>query len=441
MHTTLRQSRPPHLVRAFNRAGVWLSRAGLGPAVPSARSLIAEAQRQAGSQDFGEGDFFEGLSRLLESCEKDAQLNYIGRLALRSDLLHCLRNRLGLQRDRTLHPEIAQQQIGSPVFIVGLPRTGTTILHTLVMQDPQHRGPLTWEVMKPSPPGLENRRARIRSAARNLMALRWLAPDFLRLHAVGPELPQECVSLMSLSFMSDQFDTMYNIPSYRRWFLEQDLAPAYQWHRRFLQHLQFTREPRQWILKAPAHMFALPALLSVYPDARFVQTHRAPLDSITSVASLITILRRIFSDHVDPIEVGREAMRYWAETLERFLAQRDQLPAARVLDLPYADIQRDPISAVQRLYEHFGWDLSDESEQRMRHLLATQPHHQNGFHRYSPSECGLEEREMGEFFAGYCRRFDLPVREGGHTPRADQAEPQRLVPPSDFSLTPASGCE
>jgi hypothetical protein len=279
------------------------------------------------------------------------------------------------------------------------------------MSDPGHRAPLTWQVMEPSPLGDENRKRRIRKTARSLSCLRWLAPAFSQVHAVGAELPQECVSLMSLSFMSDQFDTMYNVPSYRRWFLQQDLSPAYAWHRRFLQHLQFRQNECRWILKAPAHMFALPNLLSVYPNARFVQTHRAPLEAITSVSSLITILRRIFSDSVDPVEIGREAMRYWAQTLERFLVDRGRLESERVCDLPYQDIRRDPIAAVRRIYDHFNWQLSDATEERMREVLAHQPPEQVGSHRYLPAQFGLEADEMADLFANYCERFDLPVQE------------------------------
>jgi hypothetical protein len=409
--TTLEENKPPRLVRLANDCAAALHEMGLGPAELTASQMIAVARRRSGLDDFGEGEFFEALSRLLESCQREAELNLIGRVALRADVLHCLSHRLLLQRDRIKHPEIEQEQVSAPVFIVGLPRTGTTILHTLLMADPAHRAPLTWQVMQPSPIGDDHRERRIRKTARSLSCLRWLAPSFSQVHAVGAELPQECVSLMSLSFLSDQFDTMYNIPSYRRWFLQQDLSPAYAWHRRFLQHLQFGRSECRWILKAPAHMFAVPNLLSVYPNARFVQTHRAPLQAITSVSSLITILRRIFSHSVDPVEIGREAMRYWAQTLQRFLTDRERLEPERVCDLPYQDIRRDPIAAVRRIYEHFNWELSGVTEQRMREVLANQPPEQVGSHRYIPAQFGLEVEEMAELFAGYCELFDLPVQE------------------------------
>ena len=234
---------------------------------------------------------------------------------------------------------------------------------------------------------------------------------------------------------------MYNIPSYRAWFLQQDLSPAYLWHRNFLQHLQFGRGNRRWILKAPAHMFALPNLLSVYPDARFVQTHRAPLDAITSVASLITILRRIFSDAVDPVKIGREAMAYWAEPLERFMAERDCLAPDRVCDLSYCDLRRDPIAAVRRVYAHFGWSLSTEIEKRMRGVLAAQPRDQVSFHRYEPSQFGLEQGEMASLFAHYCDRFDLPVQEQQAREHAPLPLTPDLAHKVNFSLSDSAESE
>jgi hypothetical protein len=417
--TTLQQSQAPWPVRLVNKVAAAARRFGLGASPVTAAHLVTLARSRSRLDDFGPDDFFEPLSRLLESCERDARLNLVGRIALRADILHCLRNRLLLQRDRDAHPGIATEKIQSPLFIVGLPRTGTTILHTLLMADPAHRAPLTWEVMEPCPLGDEQRDERVRRAARNLAGLRWLAPAFPRLHAIGAELPQECVSLMSLSFLSDQFDTMYYVPAYRDWFLQQDLSPAYQWHQRFLQHLQFGQPARRWVLKAPAHMFATPSLLAAYPDALFVQTHRAPLDAIASVSSLITILRRIFSEAVDPVEIGREAMRYWAATVTKFVAERERLPGNRVCDLPYEELKRDPIEAVRRVYAHFGWPLADDTEKRMRRILAVQSPNHVGFHRYEPSQFGLNAAEMAEMFATYCARFHLPVQEK----QGDKKEP------------------
>jgi len=406
--TTVEQTRGPIVIRFLNKCGALLQKSGLKWGIWSTAELVEIAKYRCGTDDFGGVEFFEPLSRLLESCQREAQLNVVGKLALRADVVRMLSNRLLMERDRRLLPEIANQQIRQPVFIVGLPRSGTTLLHMLLAADPDHRAPLCWEVMWPSPPGKNNEQKRIRRTNKSLASLHWLAPTFDHVHATGAELPQECVSLMSPSFLSDQFDTMYNVPSYRAWFLQEDLRPAYEFHRRFLQHLQQRKRARRWVLKAPTHLFALPTLLSIYPDARFVQTHREPIEAIASVSSLITILRRVFSDDVDPQKVAREAWRYWSETMTKFMRDRDRyLPSERICDLNYTDIRRDPMAAVRYIYTYFGWPLLSDAERCVRNSLAKQPPEQNGFHRYRPSQFGLEMMDHESDFGPYCARYGL----------------------------------
>jgi hypothetical protein len=214
---------------------------------------------------------------------------------------------------------------------------------------------------------------------------------------------------MAPTFMSDQFDAMYYVPSYRAWFFRQNLRQAYEYHRRFLQHLQVRRNARRWVLKAPTHMFALPTLLAVYPDALFIQTHRAPLDAMASVSSLITILRRVFSDAVDPVTVCREAIDYWSKTLDRFLQGRRRLAKDRICDVNFVEICRDPLVVVRHIYAYFGWSLSQKVEQRMRRVLANQPEDRYKLHRYDLSQFGVQEVESAARFAAYCDQFGLAV--------------------------------
>jgi len=418
--TTVEQTRSPLLIRLLNKGGAALEKCGIGSGTPSPEQFIEKARRCCQLDDFGDGEFVEALSRLLDACHREARLNVIGKLAVRSDIVRILCNRLLLTRDQRQYPKIGQQEIREPLFIVGLPRSGTTLLHILLAADPAHRAPLTWEVMSPSPPTSEDREKRIQQAARNLAALRWLAPTFETVHTTGAELPQECVSLMSPTFMSDQFDTMYNMPTYRAWFFSQDLRPAYEFHRRSLQHLQFRQACKRWMLKAPAHMFATPALLSIYPDARFVQIHRDPLEAVASVSSLVTILRRVFSDSVDPVQVGHDALIYWSQALKTFLLARDRLPASRVCDLRYADLRRDPIAATRHVYEHFGWSLSKTAEARIHAALAQQTSQTNGVHRYDAAYFRLGGMNG---FEEYCERFGfLPARSSKPKERAEAAE-------------------
>jgi len=403
--TTLQQIRPQLPVRLFNGFGALLEKSRIPSARMFAPELIETAKRRSGLDDFGEGDFLEALSRLLDSCQDEARLNLIGRIALKTDVLETLGARLQMERDRQLYPDITRQEIREPLFVVGLPRSGTSVLHRLLGADPEHRSPLMWEVRSPSPPTRKDEKRRIQRAAQSCNFFNWLAPTFRYAHTVGAEVPQECVSLMTPTFLSDQFDAMYYVPSYRAWFFRQNLQPAYEYHRRFLQHLQFRRAGRRWILKAPTHMFAMPALLSVYPDALFVQTHRTPVDAMASVSSLVTILRSAFSDAVDPLIVGREAIDYWSETMKKFLRERDRLENNRICDIQYDEIRRDPIRAVRRIYEYFGWSLSHEAERRMRALVASQAKRQSANHRYDLSQFGSSAGEVFSVFETYCQRF------------------------------------
>jgi Sulfotransferase family len=410
--TTVQQVRPLLPVRLFNGFGALLEKTRIPSTRMFATDLIETAKRRSGLDDFGEGEFLDALSRLLDSCQDEAQLNLIGKIALKTDVLETLCARLQMERDRQLYPDIARHEIREPLFIVGLPRSGTSVLHRLLAADPEHRSPLMWEVRSPSPPTRDDEKRRIQRARQSCNFFNWLAPTFRYVHTVGPEVPQECVSLMTPTFLSDQFDAMYYVPSYRAWFFRQDLRPAYEYHRRFLQHLQFRRAARRWILKAPTHMFAVPALLSVYPDALFVQTHRTPVDSMASVSSLVTILRSAFSDAVDSSTVSREAIHYWSETMKKFLPERDRLANSRICDIQYDEIRREPIRAVRRIYEYFGWSLSHEAERRMRVLVASQAKRQSANHRYDLSQFGSSAGEVLSVFATYCQQFGLAQSSG-----------------------------
>ena len=227
-----------------------------------------------------------------------------------------LNNRLRLVADRRRQPAIADEVIRRPLFITGLPRSGTTFLHALLAQDPAHRAPQVWEVMYPSPPPERASYAanpRITTTARQLKWLDLLMPDFKTVHLIDARLPQECIAITSHDFRSYTFESMYTVPSYRAWHDRQDKRPEYEFHRHFLQHLQWRCPGQRWVLKAPSHLLALEGLLQVYPDACILLTHRDPLKVLASCASFTEVLRSGFSERVDKAALAREVRQRWEE--------------------------------------------------------------------------------------------------------------------------------
>jgi hypothetical protein len=394
-------------IRLVNRAG-----ARLEPRVSLDQEALLDAARRAtGLSDFGGTGFHGPLAILLRALEREARLTLVGRIAARSDLVGLLGNRLRLEADRQRYPGIAQERIRRPLFIVGLPRTGSTLLHHLLAQDPASRVARAWEVMEPSPPPESARRDPDPRIARAAARLRWfdrLAPDFKAIHPLGAELPLECIAIMSASFVSPRFHTTYHVPSYQTWLAGEDLRPAYEFHRRFLQHLQWRAPAGHWVLKAPSHVFGFESLFATYPDAVVVQTHRDPLTVLGSVASLTLVLQRAFTDHLDPVEIGVEVTQRWSSGLERAIqARQDGHLDERFLDVRYQDLVRDPMATVRRIYERFGMTLTAQAEARMQRFLAANPKDQHGSHRYSLEGFGLDVGDLAHRFKGYCEHFGL----------------------------------
>jgi hypothetical protein len=400
-------------LRALIRLG---ARVGERPARPflglDATRLIEVAQRRAGVREIEDTSFLEGLRRLVASLEAEARLNLMGRVAARTEITSLLVNRFLVERDRRRDPGIAVEAIRAPVFITGMPRSGSTLLHGLLAQDPANRVPQTWEMRNPSPApeaATYDTDPRIAKVERELRLFRHLEPDFRQIHDVGARMPEECVIIIAHSFVSSQFTSMYDVPSYSRWCDTQDPRPKYELHRRFLQHLQHRYRGERWGLKAPAHLNGIPGLLAVYPDARVIMTHREPLEVLASEASLLATLRRPFTDAVDPLAVGREVTECMEEDIRRGLLARDGGSAGQFLDVVYDDFSADPIATVRGIYGRFDIALTSATETRMRRFLAESPKEKYGPHEYSLAQFGLDLEEERERYRAYRERF-LPRR-------------------------------
>lgn len=399
-------------VGALNAGGKMMNRVGIDRPELERGALEAAARRRTGLSDLGDWPIAEPLERLLGAYREEAHLTTLGRLTVRELIVSLLENLLYLEAERARSPNVEDEEIGAPVFIIGLPRTGTTLLHGLMSEDPASRVPLTWEVMYPArfpntPEGIE--RARRQTAGRLAWANR-LAPGFRKVHPIAADLPQECIAITAQVLMSIQFHTTHDVPSYEQWLENGSQELAYRFHRRLLQHLQLRRRGDRWVLKAPGHLFALGALLAEYPRAKIVQTHRDPLRAMASMASHATVLRRAFSDRADPRAIASDWADRWARALTGFLEVRDRAAANRFLDVGYGDIESAPMATIERIYEFLDWPLTAEARAAMQRFLDANPKDKYGVHRYSLSQYGLDRDTELARFADYCARFDIAVR-------------------------------
>jgi hypothetical protein len=377
--------------------------------------LVATACEEARSDDFGEDSWQPGLQRLTDGLINEARLSAIGVEIAYLDIMRALKNRLGVIDWRKKHPEVSRKPITAPIFIVGQPRTGTTILYDLLAQDPDLRAPLTWEVDAPCPvpqPETYHTDPRIAQTQAGIELSEQIIPGFLAFHPMGALVGQECVRITAGEFVSMIFSVQYRLPSYYRWLLyEADHAGAYRFHRIFLQHLQ-SGLPGQWLLKSPAHLWHLDALLAEYPDALIVQTHRDPLNVISSIAALTHHLRRMASDESNIAECAAQSYEEIVVGLEREMTMRDSgaVPAGRVIDVLFTDFMNDPGTTIKDIYRRLGRELRPDTAQRMRDFLAAHPG-DGGGSRYRWSDTGLDAADVRGRVSAYQDRYGVPTEQ------------------------------
>ncbi len=408
---------PPHRpfgIKALNQVGGGLRRVGWTWPSLEERDLLETAVRRAGSSDFGDDHFLEGMRVLLDAVEGEAELSTLGRLSCRETLLRYLENRLRLTEYRKEHPEIAAQEVERPIFIVGLPRTGTTLLFNLLAHDPHNRTPLSWEVEWPVPPPepqTYDTDPRIKDAEKLFGNLDRLIPTLPAIHEFGARLPQECVPINAHEFLSVQFHITFHVPSYQAWLNEQNMVRSYEFHKKFLQHLQSKHMKDRWALKSPAHLPAIDELLQVYPDALIIHTHRDPAHVMPSLASLNYAFRGMNSDSVDPMRIGRNVLDTWSLNLRKAVEarRRHRNKPRQFFDAHFEDTLVDPIDLLRRAYEHFGLDFTHATRDRMVAFLGANPRGSRGVHRYVREDFGLELAEIRERFAEYVDEFGVAL--------------------------------
>ncbi|WP_419950812.1 sulfotransferase family protein [Candidatus Palauibacter sp.] len=412
MKTSTDYRRPyrPLAVSLFNRAGRLARKLGFADDLDVGR-MIGAARRRTGLSDFGDEWFLEPLQVLVRSVNAEARLTSLGARIQASRIVSALSIRLRAEDLLRRHPEILDLRLGKIVLIAGLQRTATTTLQRLIAADPGIRALRSWEALNPVPLGGERRgrpRRRMREAKRAARALGWLAPDFLAIHPIAWDEPEEDIFLLDVSFMSQTPEAAMHVPSYSKWLEAQDHTKPYEYMRTLLKILAWQRPGDRWVLKTPHHMEHLDVILDVLPDVCVVQTHRDPKKSIPSFLSMVAHGRGILSDHVDPEVIGTHWMRKTLRMMERSMNVRSTADGAAFVDVSYYDLLAEPVGEVRRVYGAAGLEFTWEAEDAARAVSSRSVKDRHGRHVYAASSFGLDDATIDASCEVYRRTYRIP---------------------------------
>jgi len=374
-----------------------------------ADELIEQAQRSTGLTQFDSESFREGLEVYLKDANATAYSS-AGLERLREAIVGSLAMRLKVSDYLRQRPELLERPVARPVFVFGIPRTGTTLLSNLLATDPARRSPLTWEIDDPIPPPAKDRLyTDPRALARLEQEKQMLAtnPAMGRYYRNTAVYPNECMFFEMHDFKALIWEGRGKVPNYRDWlFNEADLSSTYQYHKRFLQLLQ-AEAPGVWNLKKPSHALWIETLLKTYPDARLVWTHRDPLTATGSFCSLMSLSHSGFVDRIDPQWLGEDYFWQAVQHADRIMDFRDKFGEGRVIDVHYAELMREPVETMRKLYAALGDPFTAEAESAMRRWLANNPEDKFGRHEYKLAQYGLAEARLRKAFERYLSRYEV----------------------------------
>jgi hypothetical protein len=376
----------------------------------SEESVLEAAREATGLSDFGDEDFREGLRVLLTTYDKTAGFNEKGRRRFYRRVVQLLSQRLKIEAAFARHPEIRERQIRRPVYLTGLPRTGTSALFNLLAMDPAARPLLLWEGIFPDPledlePGQED--PRLVALRAHYERGRQKNPEFTKIHFADADTPEECVMLLAHTFCDLQMGIEPLMDPYGAWFQKQDLRASYAYYHDLLKMLDWQRPGERWLLKSPAHLWALDVLVEMFPDACIILTHRNPLEILPSYCSMMATLM-VAREPLDLEELGATVLEFLARSLERGLAARDRSDPRCFLDVDYQRFVAEPIKAVESIYDYFQLELPAEAEAAMSAHVRDNPRGKHGEHDYSLAEYGLTPEAVTKRLAFYIDRFDIP---------------------------------
>jgi hypothetical protein len=367
------------------------------------------ARVATGLDDFGSPYYREGLERTVDALNNEADLNEMGGIIQHATISNALIQRLRIVDTYKQHPEIDDEVIGGPVFVIGLPRTGTTALSQLVANDPQFRSLRMWESQACTPPPeatTQRDDPRIAQAAEGIAMMDSMFPRMRTMMNSQPQAATECQDLMGMSFRTFHFDGVVRVPGYLAWLMQCDMGETYTFHRQVLKLLQWHCPPTLWHLKTPVHMFSLDALVAAYPNAKFLWSHRDPAKVLASVCSLIQYVRSWSSDRDDAHELGAEQLRCWAEGVRRAMDFRKRLGDNRFVDVSFADLNADPIGTLENGYSRLDLAFTDEARRRVQEWADGHRPGSRGEHAYDLADYGLTREQVHESFADYLATYD-----------------------------------
>jgi Sulfotransferase family len=374
--------------------------------------LLQAAIDSTGLTDFGDESFRAPFDVLVNALNEEARLNATGQHMQYERILNSLKNRLRMEQWIKQHPEILQEQLLPPVVIVGLTRTGTTMLHRILASDSRFHAPLWYEVRNPAPYmdwDINGQDQRIIDATAEVETMLAVNPELASIHPMDPVGADEEILLLEHSFYSYLPDSFANVPSYGQWVGEHDNRPAYEYLKRQLQFLQWQKRRRgesaeRWLLKAPHHLHFMDLLLDVFPNALIVASHRDPVVTIPSTASFHYNLWLLGSDHADKHKVAKEWSELFARGMKHTMDVR-RSQEQRFYDVWFKDTVSRPFDVIEKMYEFLGMEFTQQARAAMEQYREQHKREDRPSHEYTLEEYGYTESGIRALFAEYCERF------------------------------------
>lgn len=375
----------------------------------NAVKILDSARNAAGSTDVGTDSFIENMKVLIDSCKREAEMNLIGRITLHRTCVQAIRDRLIIQSHLKKEPGILKTEINKPIFVLGMARTGTTLLQNLIACDPNIRPLYYWEQAQigiPPAPEIVHNNPILNRAQKDVARLRWLAPDFMAAHEVNPRGVEECNELMNREFISILHFMFRNVPTYMEWVLSINMSNMYNYHKLQLQYLGYNFPGKRWMLKAQAHLAFLADLFNIYPDAIILHLHRDPVHSVPSMCSLASISRSLLSDKTDLTVIPKQWSDLMQNIINRSIEQRSNFNEDQFFDIPYNHLVNNPLETVEWIYKRIGMECSGEFKIGMNSWLEKSKTRRNkNPHHNTMDQFGFDEKSIQKKFSNYYDRY------------------------------------